>query len=80
MKDYESAFKRNLPNRLPVVLRCDGKAFHTYTKAIPKKKGEAYNKDLIEVMDLTAIKLCEEIQGAQMAEIADKALRRREEE
>ena len=67
MKQYENAFKTSLPQRMPVICRVDGKAFHTYTKSLTKDTGKAYNKDLVEVMNLTAIKLCEEIQGAEMA-------------
>lgn len=67
MKGYESVFKQALPGRLPIIIRVDGKAFHTYTKGIHKDESEACYWNLIEVMNLTAIKLCEEIQGAQMA-------------
>lgn len=67
MKQYESCFKYELPRRMPVILRIDGKAFHTYTKKLKNSEGVAYNKDLEEVMNLTAIKLCKEIQGAQLA-------------
>jgi len=67
MKKYESAFKATLPNRLPVICRVDGKAFHTYTKGLLKKPGVAYDTKLEEVMNITAMKLCEEIQGAEFA-------------
>lgn len=67
MKRYESAYKQVLPGRLPVIIRVDGKAFHTYTKGLCKEAGVAFDENLVEVMDLTAIKLCEEIQGAVMA-------------
>lgn len=32
MKTYESATKTVLPIRMPVIVRVDGKAFHTYTR------------------------------------------------
>ena len=32
MKGYENAFRHYLPRRMPVIIRIDGKAFHTYTK------------------------------------------------
>lgn len=67
MKGYEFAFKQTLPGRLPIILRVDGKAFHTYTKPLRKAPGVAYDVSLEEVMNITAQKLCEEIQGAQMA-------------
>lgn len=65
MKNYENSFKFVLPSRLPVILRVDGKAFHTYTKNCQKP----FDFNLMEVMNLTAIELCKEIQGAQIAYI-----------
>lgn len=62
MKKYERAFKFSLPQRMPLIIRVDGKAFHTYTKGL-----KPFDKNLRKVMDLTALKLCEEIQGAQLA-------------
>ena len=66
MKLYEGAFKSSLPIRMPVILRVDGKAFHTYTKSL-KKPEEPNNSELEQVMNPTALKLCEELQGAQVA-------------
>jgi tRNA(His) 5'-end guanylyltransferase len=66
MKKYEEPFKLSLPMRMPLVIRVDGKGFSTYTKSL-KKAGEPFNEKLENVMNLTAIKLCEEIQGAQIA-------------
>lgn len=66
MKEYEKTFRYSLPRRMPIIIRVNGKAFHTYTKRL-RKDGEPFNLDLIEAMNLTAIKLCEEIQGAQVA-------------
>jgi len=63
MKGYEACWKFNFPNRLPVILRIDGKAFHTYTRGCDKP----FDMNLIHVMDDTAIKLCEKIQGAVFA-------------
>lgn len=31
MKEYENTFRFYLPKRLPVIIRCDGRAFHTLT-------------------------------------------------
>lgn len=67
IKKYETASKQVLPQRMPVILRVDGKAFHTYTKGLKKVPGMPCDANLEEVMNITAIKLCEEIQGAQMA-------------
>jgi len=67
MKKFESAFKHELPMRLPVVIRVDGRSFHTYTKGLKREKGKPCDPNLEHVMNLTAKKLCEEIQGAQVA-------------
>jgi tRNA(His) 5'-end guanylyltransferase len=32
MKTYEDIFRNYLPGRLPVIIRVDGKAFHTMTR------------------------------------------------
>lgn len=63
MKGYEQASKTVLPGRLPVIIRVDGKAFHTYTKGAEKP----FDEKLMDVMDETALALCEEIQGACVA-------------
>lgn len=63
MKGYEHATRTVLPGRLPVIIRVDGKAFHTYTRGCKRP----WDDRLTEVMDLTAIELCKAIQGAQMA-------------
>lgn len=52
-----------LPRRTFTIIRLDGKAFHTYTKSFKRP----YDLNLMRIMDLTAIKLCESIQGAKMA-------------
>lgn len=36
MKGYENAYRIKLPKRLPVMIRIDGKAFHTYTRGMEK--------------------------------------------
>lgn len=36
MKGYENAFRTHLPKRMPVILRIDGKAFHSFTKGLEK--------------------------------------------
>lgn len=62
-KKYEECFRTFLPKRVPLIIRLDGKGFHTYTAKCKKP----YDENLIEVMNLTAIELCEQISGAQMA-------------
>jgi tRNA(His) guanylyltransferase len=63
IKGYEGVWNQQLPNRMPVIIRVDGKAFHTYTRGCKKP----YDHNLIEVMNDTAIKLCEKISTVQMA-------------
>lgn len=63
MKGYEVAARTTLPGRLPIIIRCDGKAFHTYTKGCERP----FDQMLGNVMIDTAKRLCEEIQGAQLA-------------
>lgn len=63
MKGYEAASQTVLPGRLPVILRVDGKAFHTYTRGAKRPFDDA----LHDVMNETAKSLCSEIQGAQFA-------------
>lgn len=62
MKGYEVAFRTTLPGRMPVILRIDGKAFHTYTVGTDRP----FDKKLGDVMIDVTKKLCESIQGAQL--------------
>ncbi len=66
MKRYEEASKSTLPFRLPVVIRVDGKAFSKLTNCL-KKNGCPFNTNFMDVMNEVAIKLCHEIQGAEVA-------------
>ena len=63
MKGYEVAARTVLPRRMPVIIRCDGKAFHTYTAACKRP----FDERLSGVMVHTAKELCKQIQGAQLA-------------
>lgn len=60
MKGYEKVPSQKLYNKMPVILRLDGKAFHTYTKGFDKP----FDADLHEVRQDTLKYLCENIQGA----------------
>ena len=61
--NYESRSQTSLTRRVPVIMRIDGKAFHTYTKGLDKP----FDKELMNDMDQTAIYLCSKIQGAKCA-------------
>lgn len=63
MKGFERAFQHVLPGRLPVIIRVDGRSFHTMTSSLAKP----WDAGFMDAMDRTAAALCEEIQGAQMA-------------
>lgn len=63
MKGYEHAARAALPRRMPVIVRVDGKAFHTWTRGCERP----FDAKLVEVMNAAAVALCEEMQGAQIA-------------
>ena len=60
MKEYyESIPKTKLTRRMPVIIRIDGKAFHTFTKGFARP----FDEVLIKTMQETTKYLCENIQG-----------------
>lgn len=61
--NYESRNRTFLTRRTPVIIRLDGKAFHTYTRGLDKP----FDEGLIQDMQETAIYLCQNIQGAKCA-------------
>lgn len=70
MKSYEDAYRTHLPIRLPVIMRIDGKAFHSYVKGkspIGKEVEKPVDPGMVECMNDTAIELCKEVQGCQIA-------------
>ncbi len=60
---YENRSKTFLTRRTPVIIRIDGKAFHTYTRGLDKP----FDEGLIQDMNETAIYLCQNIQGVKCA-------------
>jgi len=60
---YENRTRYLLPRRTYTILRVDGKAFHVYTKGCDRP----FDKMLMEDMDFTAVALCQQIEGAQLA-------------
>lgn len=56
---YENRAKTSLIRRLPVIIRIDGKAFHTFTKRFEKP----FDPIMTEAMQNTMRYLCERIQG-----------------
>ena len=59
MKRYEYASRDYLTRRIPVVIRVDGKAFHTFTKGMKKPFDEVLATSMHETMRY----LCKNIQG-----------------
>jgi tRNA(His) guanylyltransferase len=60
---YEGRSQTYLNRRTPVILRLDGKAFHTLTRKCVKP----YDEQLSDAMIDTAMKLVASIQGAKIA-------------
>lgn len=63
MKYYENAYRYYLPTKLPIIIRLDMRAGHTYTKKLAKPYDGIFHYVMIE----TTKALCREIQGAEMA-------------
>ena len=63
MKGFENFYRTYIRMREPIIIRVDGKAFHTLSANFDKP----YDYDLIHIMDNVAIALCEQIQGAVFA-------------
>ncbi len=59
MKKYEAVSKGTLMSRMPVILRIDGRSFHTYTKGFKRP----FDELLVTAMQETMKYLCENIQG-----------------
>ena len=62
-KGYEWAARTVLPRRMPVILRADGKAFHTYLRGCERP----FDERIIAAMNAVAMRLCDQMQGAVLA-------------
>lgn len=62
MKEYENAYRIKLPRRLPVIIRIDGKAFHTFTRDCEKP----FDEDLTLAFWATCKHLAKEIMGTKV--------------
>lgn len=62
MKDYEMRSKSYLPRKTCVIIRIDGKSFHTYTRGLNKPFDEGLMEDMAE----TTKYICSNIQGAKL--------------
>ena len=62
MKEYEKVTEARLIKKQPVIIRLDGKAFHTFTQGIDKP----FDEDLADAFEFTCVKLKEKVQGAKL--------------
>ena len=60
--NYEEVSKYRLTRRTPVIIRLDGKAFHTFTKGLKRPYDEIFHTAMNETM----LYLCENIQGCKI--------------
>lgn len=63
MKEYESISDTKLIKRTPVIVRIDGKAFHTYTRGLDKP----FDEILSLAMKYTCFNLVQNVQGCKLA-------------
>lgn len=63
IREYEDAYRIKLPKRTPIIIRVDGKAFHTITRNFK----HPWDVHFVSAMNKAALALCKEIQGAQLA-------------
>ncbi len=63
-ENYENRYRLYLTRRTPVIIRLDGRAFHTLTRNL-----KPFDKDFSDIMNNAATFLCQEIQGAKCAYI-----------
>jgi len=61
--NYELRDRHFLTRRTPVIVRVDGRAFHTFTRGFDKP----FDTKLIEAMGIAALELFGDIQGCKMA-------------
>lgn len=63
MKGYENIERKYLTRRIPLIVRLDGRSFHTFTNGFLRP----FDPFLSDVMQATAKDLCANIQGCKMA-------------
>ena len=61
-ENYENISKTRLTRRMPVIIRIDGKAFHTFTRGFEKP----FDYILMSTMKDTTLELCKNIQNAKL--------------
>lgn len=63
MKGYEDVYRLKLPKRMPVIIRIDGKAFHSYTRGMNKP----FDVDLTAALWGTCKFLTANVMGCKVA-------------
>lgn len=63
MKEYEAVSDYRLPKRMPLIIRVDGKAFHT----LLRKAEKPFDPLVIHAMQQTAMELCRQVAGTRLA-------------
>lgn len=61
--NYEQPYSYILPYRMPIIIRLDGKSFHTWTRGLPKP----FDQSLIDCLNTTTIALCKKLDTVQLA-------------
>lgn len=61
-ENYENRSKTYLVRRMPVIIRLDGKAFHSFTKGFKRPYDEIFHNTMNETLKY----LCENIQGCKI--------------
>src|SRR5271157_907164 len=71
MKGYEDTTRSYLLRRMPVIIRLDGKAFHTFTRCLKNYDNTMdktpFSIKMHTVMSFTTVALVHQIQNAQIA-------------
>ncbi len=65
IKSYEKVFSPSLLKKVPVIIRVDGKAFHTFTKGCEKP----FDKRFINCMVAAAVDVAKNMQGFKIGYI-----------
>jgi len=60
MKEYENISRIKLVKRLPIIIRLDGKSFHTVTRGLDKP----FDKKMTKIMNWVTLALTGQIQGS----------------
>lgn len=63
MKEYEAITDYNIPKRMPVIIRLDGKAFHSWTKGLERP----FCSQFINIMQETSAFIFKNVATCQLA-------------